>query len=66
MCECERRKLKRLVAAGIDLVDSIKKANWGDIRHPTMHMDIAVGVWNDELKKAEEELGCLSHPKKVD
>lgn len=53
MCECEQRKfrtkLKPVIAAGDDLVAAIEKANWGEIRHPTMHMKDAIAVWKETI-----------------
>ena len=62
MCECEQRKLKvemrPIIEAGNDLVAAIERANWGTIRHPTMHMTDAIAVW--------KETTCLLQPEKVD
>lgn len=62
MCQCEQRKLqrhiKKLAEAGNDLVASIENANWGTIRHATMHMTTAVAVWKEAL--------CHLQPPKAD
>lgn len=63
MCTCERRRLTLLMEAGHDLVASIKNANWGTIRHPTLHMDTAIAAWEEQIVKLEEDL-CLSRRKK--
>lgn len=47
MCECEKRKLKKLLAAGDDLIASIENASWGTVRHPTIHMEAAIEVWKE-------------------
>lgn len=62
MCECEEKKFKHraknLVAAGDDLVAAIEKANWGTIRHPTIHMELAIDLWKERT--------CHLRPKNQD
>lgn len=62
MCQCEQRKfiskIKPLLAAGDDLVAAIQKAEWGTVRHPTMHMEQAMAVWEDST--------CHLRPKKAE
>lgn len=58
MCACEKRKLKKVIAAGNDLVAAIEKASWGTINHPTLHMTDAVAVW--------KEATCHLQPQKQD
>lgn len=57
MCICERKRLKKLLAAGDDLVLAIEKANWGTISHATLHMTLAMSNWREV---------CLLLMKKVD
>lgn len=54
MCKCERQRLAKLLAAGNDLVTSIKNAAWGTVRHPTLHMEAAITEWEAQLKRLED------------
>lgn len=64
MC-CNERKISVLIEAGHDLVASIKNANWGTIRHQTIHMEQAVAMWELQTHKWEEDL-CPSRRKKLE
>lgn len=51
MFASEKRKLRKIVEAGNDLVAAIERANWGTISHPTLHMTDAVAVWKECVER---------------
>lgn len=58
MADKKNKLMEKMLMAGDDLVASIKKANWGTIRHSTLHMEYAMAMWQEltkDLKPKDEE-----------